>query len=164
MNQLEAQALMRHWDKPRAGDWAEVLATFSLFSGMSERRLRKLVRRARFAEFARGDVVVRLGESADSLYVILGGTAEARGKPAPRTLRTGDYFGELALLGGTRRSATVVATRELYVMRLPGPSFLWLAKRDPRISLAMLRNLGVQFRWLETQVGVPSGSSSAATP
>ena len=151
MNGLEAEALLRYWNQPSTDDWVEVLAAYSLFAGVSKRRLRKLVRHARFGEFARGDVVVTQGESADSLYVILGGTAEARGKPAPRTLRTGDYFGELALLGGTRRSATVVATRDLYVMRLPGRSFLRLAKRDPRISLAMLRNLGVQLRRLETQ-------------
>jgi CRP/FNR family transcriptional regulator, cyclic AMP receptor protein len=151
VNQLEAQALMRHWDKPRAGDWADVLATFSLFSGVSKRRLRKLARHARFAEFARGDIVIVGGEAADSLYVILGGTAEARGKPAPRTLRTGDHFGELALLDGTRRSATVVATRELHVMRLSRGSFLRLAQHDALISLAMLRILVVQFRRLETQ-------------
>jgi CRP/FNR family cyclic AMP-dependent transcriptional regulator len=151
MNGLEAEALLRYWNRPSTDEWAEVLATCSLFAGVSKRRLRKLVRHARFAEFARGDLVVTQGESADSLYVILGGTAEARGKPAPRTLRTGDYFGELALLDDARRSATVVATGELYVMRLPRRSFLRLAKRDARISLAMLRNLGVQFRRLETR-------------
>ena len=151
MTQLDSQALMRHWDKPTAGDWAEVLATFALFSGVSKRRLRKLARHASFAEFARGDVVVSGGEAADSLYVILGGTAEARAKPAPRTLRSGDYFGELALLDGTRRSATVVATRELHVMRLPRASFLRLVHHDARISLAMLGILAVQFRRLEIQ-------------
>jgi CRP/FNR family cyclic AMP-dependent transcriptional regulator len=95
-------------------------------------------------------VIVKDG-STDSFYVILGGAAKAQGKPAARALRTGDYFGELALLDGTSRSASVVATQELYVMRLPRRSFLRLAQRDPRISLTMLRNLGAQFRSLETR-------------
>ncbi|MGZ4396399.1 MAG: cyclic nucleotide-binding domain-containing protein [Gaiellaceae bacterium] len=133
----------------------KVLAKFSLFSGISKRRLRKLVREATFAEFAPGDTVVATKDAADSLYVILGGTAKVRGKVAARTLRMGDYFGELGLLDGAPRSATVVATHELHVMRLQRHSFLRLAEHDPAISLTMLRNLGAQFRRLEIQTAQP---------
>jgi CRP/FNR family cyclic AMP-dependent transcriptional regulator len=148
---LNAQSLMRYWDQPSAGDWAGVLATFTLFSGISKRRLRKLVRHANVAEFAPGDTVVETDAPGDSLYLILSGTAKAHGKPAARTLRTGDYFGELGLFDGVPRSATVVATRELHVMKLPRQSFLRLAQQAPAIWLAMLTNLGVQLRRLETQ-------------
>ena len=144
MNGLEMQAwmpsraLMRYRDHPSTSDWAHVLATFPLFSRISRRRLRKLVRHATFAEFAPGDTVVARDAPADSLYVILSGTATARGKPAARTLRTGDYFGELGLIDGFPRSATVIATQELHVMRLRQQSFLRLAQDDPAISLTML--------------------------
>jgi CRP/FNR family cyclic AMP-dependent transcriptional regulator len=148
---LNPQSLTRNWDHPSAGDWAQVLATFSLFSGINKRRLRKLVRHAKVAEFAPGETVIETDAPADSLYVILSGTAKARGKPAGRTLRTGDYFGELGLIDGEPRSATVVATHELHVMKLPRQSFLRLAQRDPAIWLTLLRNLRVQFRRLETQ-------------
>lgn len=148
---LNAQSLMRYWDQPSAGDWARVLATFTLFSGISKRRLRKLVRHAKVAEFAPGDTVVETDAPGDSLYLILSGTAKARGKPAARTLRTGDYFGELGLFDGVPRSATVVATRELHLMKLPRQSFLRLAQQAPAIWLAMLKNLGVQLQRLETQ-------------
>jgi CRP/FNR family transcriptional regulator, cyclic AMP receptor protein len=148
---LNPQSLMRNWDHPSAGDWAQVLSTFSLFSGINKRRLRKLVRHAKVAEFAPGETVIERDAPAGSLYVILSGTAKARGKPAARTLGSGDYFGELSLVAGEPRSATVVATHELHVMKLPRRSFLRLAQRDPAIWLTMLRNLGVQFRRLETQ-------------
>jgi K+:H+ antiporter len=152
VNGLQVQALVtRHWDRPGTNDWADVLTTFPLFSGVRKRRLGKLIRHARFSEFAPGDTVVSKDAPADSLYLILGGTARALGMPAARALRTGDYFGELGLLAGARRSATVVATHELHVMRLPAKSFLRLAKRDPGISLTMLRNLGAQFGRLEAQ-------------
>jgi CRP/FNR family cyclic AMP-dependent transcriptional regulator len=149
MTTLEAQALMRHWDRPSDTDWANVLADFPLFSEIGKRRLRKLVRRATLAEFARGETVVTPDAPADSLYVILGGSARAVGKPTARTLRTGDYFGELALLDDGPRSATVIATDELQVLRLPRRSFLWLARRDPAISLTLLRDLSAQYRRLE---------------
>jgi CRP-like cAMP-binding protein len=142
------------WDHSSGASWAKVLATFPLFSGVSRRQLRKLARQATFAEFAPGDIVVSNPESADSLYVILSGSAKVLGKPAGRPLRTGDYFGELALLENARRSATIVATRELHVIRLPGQSFLRLAQDHPAVSLTMLRDLGAQFRRLETQTAL----------
>jgi CRP/FNR family cyclic AMP-dependent transcriptional regulator len=143
-----------HWDHASGSDWAEVLETFPIFSGIGKRRLRKVVRRATFAEYAPGDIVIQKGESGDSLHVILAGSAKALGKPASRSLRIGDYFGELSLLDGTPRSATVIATSELHVMKLPRQAFLGLAQ-DPEIALEMLRTLGSQIRRLEAQPARP---------
>src|SRR5215208_8372341 len=105
MNGMEAlawmpsQPLLRYWDHASTSDWAEVLAPFPLFSGMSRRHVRKLVRHATFAEFAPGDTVVARNRPADFVPVILGGTAKTRARPE-RTLCIGDYFGEVALIGG----------------------------------------------------------------
>jgi CRP/FNR family transcriptional regulator, cyclic AMP receptor protein len=139
-----------HWNHASPSDWAEVLATFPLFSGIAKRRLRKLVRHATVAEHGPGDMVIQKGTSGDSLYLILSGSAKALGKPASRTLRTGDYFGELSLLDGTPRSAIVIATSELHLMKLPRHTFLELTQ-DPEISLQMLRTLGSQIRRLEAR-------------
>jgi len=157
MHGLEALALaqtqnvMRSWDRPSRGDWAATLATFPLFSGISKRRLRKLVRNATFAEFGRGDTIVSNASSADALYVILGGSAKALRKSAPQTLGAGDYFGELALINRTPRPEAVVATEELHVMKLPAQSVVRLARQHPAITLTILRNLSTQLRHLETQ-------------
>src|SRR5262249_37508379 len=72
------------WDHVSPVDWANVLATFPLFSGVGKRQLRRVVRRATFAEYGRGDIVIQKGEPGDRLYVILGGSAKALGKPASR--------------------------------------------------------------------------------
>jgi CRP/FNR family transcriptional regulator, cyclic AMP receptor protein len=158
MNGLEVLALMRihavDHDRGSVTDWADVLATFPLFSGLSRRRLRKLVRGASFAEFAAGETVLLKGDSSDSLYVILGGGAKAVRRHQTRELAMGDYFGEFALISGAPRSATVVATEELFVMRLPARSVLQLAQKDPDITLAMLRNLSTQLLRLESQVAL----------
>jgi CRP/FNR family transcriptional regulator, cyclic AMP receptor protein len=148
---LQPRGLMRYWDQVTPSDWADVLATFPVFSGVANRRLRKLVRHARIAEYGPGDIVVEQGSPGDSLYLILSGSAKVRGKPAARPLGIGDYFGELGLLDGVPRSATVVATGELQVMRIPRRSFLSLARRYPAISLKMASNLGRQLRRLEAQ-------------
>ena len=144
------RALIPSWQQSHVGEWAKVLATFPLFEGVSRRRLRKLVREATLVEFAPGEVVRSSPERADVLHVIVGGSARVLGQPAAR-LRTGDYYGESALLDSAPRSAVLIATDELHVMRLTGQSFLQLAHDHPKVSLTLLRNLSAQFRRLETQ-------------
>ena len=155
MNSLEAVALLQLHERsggPSTNDWTQVLTTFPVFSGVSKRQLRKLVRTASFAELARGETVIAKGDSSDSLYVILGGTAKALRKPAARELGVGDYFGELALFDGAPRSATVVATSELHVIKLPAQSVRRLVEQHPDITLTMLRNLSTQLRRQEAHV------------
>jgi CRP-like cAMP-binding protein len=151
MNGYEALVLRQDWEQATEADWAKVLASLPLFEGFSKRRLRKLARQAHFADYARGDEIVSTGGSGDAFYVILGGSAKARGKPAARTLQAGDYFGEIALLDGGPRSATVVATSELQVMRVPREAFLELAEDEPALTANMLAQLGARVRELEGQ-------------
>ena len=152
--QLPLPPGLDRWDHASRSDWAEVLSSFPFFAGLGKRRLRKLVRRARFAEYRAGDIVIQKGDPGESLHVILAGSAKALGRPASRSLRIGDYFGELSLLDGTPRSATVIATSELHVMKLPSKAFLGLA-HDPEIALKLLRTLGSQIRRLEAQPAQP---------
>jgi len=134
MNASEAIALLHphtlttSWDRPSAGDWASVLAAFPLFSGVSKRRLLKLVRKATFAEFAAGDTIRASREGADSLYVILGGSAKTHRPSGARALGIGDHFGEL-----------VVATQALHVAKLPNrfiPALVFsrLAEQERRLG------------------------------
>src|SRR5262249_9357311 len=113
---LQPQTLTSSWNRPSAREWARVLAAFPLFSGVSKRRLRKLVRNATFAELAAGDTIRSNGEGADSLYVILGGAAKAVQPSGARALGIGDYFGEPAVEGRPSPATTVVATQELHVV------------------------------------------------
>jgi len=140
------------WDRPSAGDWADVLATFPLFTGVRKRQLRKLVHEASFAEFAPGERVLESEVNTDALYIILGGAAKELERPAARALRTGDYFGELAVLDAAARSATVIATTYLQVMKVPRQTLVRLAKQHAPVSMTMLRNLSTQLRRLETRV------------
>ena len=149
MNSLEGLALLQlhdvmgRWERPTTSDWADVLATFSIFEGVSKRRLRKLVRGASFAEVAAGD---RISSNAShSLYVILGGTAKELRGPGAQALGVGDYFGEWAL--------TVVATQDLHLVKLPAESVVRLARQHPAITLTILKN--VSMRLAATPVSNP---------
>ena len=157
MNDLRLIALMhangvgRHWDRPTTWDWAGVLATFPLFAGASNRRLRNLARKATLAEFTPGETIISAGDTDEVLYVILSGRTKATAPGVRRVLGTGDYFGEMALIDGRPRSATVVALSDVHVMRLPSRSILKLARRHPAMTLALLRDLTTRLRQLEAQ-------------
>jgi CRP-like cAMP-binding protein len=156
MNHLEGLALMHahalplRWNQPTPGDWADVLATFPLFTGISKRRLRKLARRATLAEFAPGETIVFAGDRGDALCVVLGGAAKTA-RPGGPGFRTGEYFGEVAVLNRRARSAAVVATSNAHVMRLPARDVLKLARRHPELTLAILKNVAAQLRRLENR-------------
>jgi len=76
-------------------------------------------------QFPAGTVVTREGEVGDRFYLITGGAAavSVRGAPKPSLLR-GDCFGEIALLRGTPRTATVTAERPLHTLTFGREEFL----------------------------------------
>jgi len=136
---------------PTDRDWAEVLARFPLFSKVGKRKLRKVARDAHFAEISPGEEVIARGAPADSFYVILGGEAAVRDRPRAPRLRTGDYFGEMALIEGGHRTASVVATEELHLMRLPHQSFMEIVK-ERGVAMRILETLGTRLRRAEERV------------
>jgi len=136
---------LRYEDRATDRDWTDVLATFPLFAGVGRRRLRKLVRGATIAELARGESVVSSAAGTGSLYVILGGEAKML-RPTPTSMGTGDYFGELGVLGGRPHSLHVVATEDLHLMKLPSQPVLELARRHPPVTMTLLKDLGLRLR------------------
>lgn len=150
LGQMHVRALARRWDRPTPGDWADVIADFPLFRGVSKRRLRKLVREATFAELARGDTIISPVDYGNFLYVILGGTVEAISQPAARVLRTGGYFGELAVIDGSPRAATVIARSDVHLMKLPAGSVRKLAREHSTFTLTVFKDL-VRIRQLAAE-------------
>jgi CRP-like cAMP-binding protein len=141
--------LKRDWDRPTTRDWADVLAELPLFANVGKRQLRKVAGLAQFREYGPNESVVQTGDAPDGFYLILSGRAKVAGRPRARTLDIGDYFGEMALLDGEPRSATVVALTELQTMRLPRRPFLRLLQQEPSIALAMLAELAGRVRRLD---------------
>jgi len=132
------------WDRATASDWADVLATFPLFAGISKRRLRELARSATFAESAAGETIAFAGDRNDGLDVILGGRARtlANGGSPSRALGTGDSF--------SSGSATIVATSDVHVMKLPARDVEQLVRRRPARALGRA-SLTMRLRRLATR-------------
>jgi voltage-gated potassium channel len=129
---------------------ADLLADVPLFAGVSTRNLRKIARQAIVSRFDPKAPIVNAGEPGEAFYVILSGRATVRRRGRPKTeLGPGAYFGEMALLDGTRRTATVVAETETVCLILARKAFAKILKEEPAVTSTLLRTLAARVRELE---------------
>ena len=95
-----------------------------LFSGFNEDELRRVAEHSRIVDAPAGTVITQIGDAGDSFFVLIDGTAAVRTPVgAGSQLQPGDFFGEMSLLDGEPRSATIVATTDLRLLIVDAPIF-----------------------------------------
>jgi CRP-like cAMP-binding protein len=115
---------------------------------MSKRQLRSLAGMVKVVRYGAGRTVLGEGvRGGGSMFVLLDGTARVvrRGRTIHR-LGRGDVFGELALLDGQPRSASVVTDSPIETARLSRSAFLDVVRSDPDIGLRMMEVLASRLR------------------
>jgi len=86
-----------------------------------------------------GEHLMREGEVAHEMFVILDGTLEVtRGGQPVATIGAGDFVGEMALLTRSTRNSSVTATSDVTVLHIDGRAFGELLHKAPHIAVAML--------------------------
>jgi CRP-like cAMP-binding protein len=127
-------------------DAAAMLAEIPLFATLSRRHLGKIARIATTKRYAAGTPLVRAGGPATAFYVILNGSARVVTPDGGVELKMGDFFGEMAVIDGEPRSATVVALSEVWVMVISRTKFLKVLEAEPKIALAVMATLTRRLR------------------
>lgn len=139
------------WDAPVSQrvfqrEAADVLAQVPLFAGLSRRQLEKIAGVAVHKHYLAGSSLVRAGTPGDAFYVILGGDVSVDVPAGPVTLSAGDFFGEMAMIDGEPRFATVTAATDAVVLVIPRQKFLALLVSEPKVALAILATLAQRLR------------------
>ena len=119
-------------------------ANTALFDGLDRSALDDVARSMRVRHVAAGATVCRTGDPTDGLFVLRHGLVHVVAEPGQTVLarqRPGDVVGEIALLTGEPRSATLVARVPSEVLELSRASFLSLAERFPRLLQNLARIL-----------------------
>lgn len=130
-----------------AREWANVLAQVPLFADLNRGHLKKVAGTGRIARFHDGSAIVRASEPGDTLYVVLDGEVSVRRRGLPTlSLGIGGFFGEMALLERSTRSATVVANGPVVCLTITQSRFLKLLRAEPAIGIALLRELAARLR------------------
>jgi CRP/FNR family cyclic AMP-dependent transcriptional regulator len=128
------------------------LASVDLFSGLSNRQLRKLLDRAREVRHESGHEIATEGQGALAFHLLLDGhvRVDVHGRPV-RTLGAGDYFGEISMIDGKPRSATITATDEVTALAIPHQEFDRLVTDEPDFARALLGALCARVREAEAR-------------
>jgi CRP/FNR family transcriptional regulator, cyclic AMP receptor protein len=130
----------------------EALARVSLFSMLSKKELTRLARDAHDRTFPAGTVLTAEEEGGATFGVIVEGraTVSVHGRPA-RTLGPGDYFGEMALIDHSYRSATVTAETDLGCLLFVAWVFRPFAMEHPETAWALLETMVQRVRDAEAR-------------
>src|SRR5262245_5323837 len=139
----------------------QFLKNVKLFAELSPESLGKLVRCLKVAEFPPSEVIVREGAPGVSMYIIKSGLVEVRKKDTTTgfdflvaQLSEGAAVGEMSLLTGKPRSATVTTVQPTVVFTLTRADFRNLLTQHPEISLGLARILAERLEDATKQVGI----------
>jgi CRP-like cAMP-binding protein len=134
-----------------ARDATEALARSPLFADLSQRDLRRVARATEVYAYRDGRTIVREGTRSEGFFVILDGKAKVtRGGRTIRRLGPGDFFGEIGLLDGGPRTATVVADGPLRALVLLRKEFRTLLMDEPKVAYRILRGSTRRLRTFES--------------
>jgi CRP/FNR family transcriptional regulator, cyclic AMP receptor protein len=143
-----------HLPQKMSSGLVDALAGVPLFAGLSRRHLTRIAGLASSKRYAAGSALVKAGAPEDSVFVILDGRAVVRAGARRIGLGIGDFFGEMSLLDGEPRSATVTAPTDVLVMMIPTRKFLKLLANEPRIAIAVMSTLSRRVRGLPAAASV----------
>ncbi len=123
------------------------LATVPIFSECSKRELGVIARAAKEVSHRKGTVIAREGERGIGLFLILQGECEVTiGGKRKAKLGPGDFFGEVALLDGGPRTATVTALTDVKLVGITAWVFRGLLMEHPSIALKTLEAVAGRLR------------------
>ncbi len=130
---------------PTATKERTIVSQTPLFSDLNHSCLQQLVEKSRLVDFDHGQVICHQGDPGDDLFVVIDGSAEAvleyPKKASLGTLKEGEFFGEIALIGSPPRTATVYACGPTRLLMISRHTIEELMAQEPSIVEVVLRFL-----------------------
>ena len=124
----------------------DFLRGIDLFSDVSDKDLKVIATSMKRRAYAPGDTIVSEGEGGVGFFFVESGDVAVT-KDGQRlvTLGNGDHFGEIALLAGADRTATVSAETEVVCWGMPAWSFRPLVREQPSVTVKLLERMARQL-------------------
>jgi CRP/FNR family cyclic AMP-dependent transcriptional regulator len=133
--------------KGSAAKFIERLRTVPLFSNLNDRQLRFIVGQGKEVFFPAGREICKQGETGLGMHVVLEGQTKVQVNGRTRAkLGPGAFFGEIALLDGGPRTASVIAETDVHTLAIPHWNFRSLLKEQPPMALKMLEEVCKRLR------------------
>jgi CRP-like cAMP-binding protein len=123
-----------------------------LFAGLDRRQLEDVLAVGQRVSYEAGQAIVERGDPGDAMYIVVGGAAEVDVGGRFHRLEQGDFFGEMAVLAGKPREATVRAVEPVEALRIPADDFQAFLEEHPHLAVAMLRSLVERLREVQDRL------------
>ncbi len=125
----------------------DTLRKVPLFAGLDQRELRQVADSMQERRFPAGSTVVREGAAGAGFFIVEEGEAEVTVGGEPRgTIGPGDYFGEIALLTGSERTATITARTDMLCYGMTSWDFRPLVETNSAIAWKLLTAMADKLR------------------
>jgi voltage-gated potassium channel len=131
----------------------QTVANVPLFAGLDAARIAEIARLLKRQVVPAQFAVVRRGDPADAMFFIMSGDVQVDITPAPVRLGRGQYFGEIALIRDTVRTATVTTLSECQLLSLDVADFRRLLENNPGLTATITRTA-------EERLGVLTGTAA----
>jgi len=134
------------------------LKEIPLFTHLKDAQLREIASRCKKVLFKKGQVIFHKTDMSTDLYIVDSGTLKAvlsdddGDEIVLARFEAGAFFGELSLLDGQGRSATIVADSDSALSVLSQPVFLELVTKDPKIAIALMTTLVGRLRKADEKI------------
>jgi CRP-like cAMP-binding protein len=123
-----------------------------LFAGLEREHLEDVLRVGRRVSYDAGQAIVERGDPGDAMYIVVSGAAEVDVGGRFHRLEQGDFFGEMAVLAGKPREATVKAAEPVEALRIPADDLQAFLLQDPRVAVGMLKSLVERLREVQDRL------------
>ncbi len=124
-----------------------MLKKVPLFAGLDDRELEQIAATMRERRFSAGDTVTEEGAGGAGFFIVEEGAADVSVDGVPRgSIGAGDYFGEIALLTGSDRTATITATSDMVCWGMTPWDFRPLVESNSTIAWKLLTAMADKLR------------------
>jgi CRP/FNR family transcriptional regulator, cyclic AMP receptor protein len=143
----------RRPDRPLGRRGADLLARVPLFEDLSKRHLKKIAEHADEVSFREKETIVEAGQPGGTFFVIVEGEVKVVQKDRViARVGPGEFFGEISLLDGGPRIASVVADTPVVAVRLFKASFDRVVREEPGVAAKILAVVAGRLRQAEKTV------------
>ena len=130
----------------------EALRATPFFADLDRGDLEAVVQIGRHVHFEPGQAIVERGDKSDGMYIVVEGHAQVDVGGRYHDIKAGGFFGEMALIHGGRRGATVKAVERVGALMIPGEDFRNFLLEHPSMAVAMLEALVKRLNEIQQRV------------
>jgi CRP-like cAMP-binding protein len=128
------------------------LAELPFFAGLDREDVEDILRRGSLVSFRAGETLVERGDLGNEMYIILSGAAEVDVGGRFHRIEPGDFLGEMAVMAGKKRVATVTAVEDVEALRISAADFEAILLQRPQVAVIILKRTVERLREVQERI------------